>query len=92
MESRPTGAGFTKLPVEATNVTTARRCGRDCHETPGPHPPYPAQLTLPAETGYARTSGSSNASLRCAAAVPASGYSPEKHASQCVPRSPAIAS
>ena len=42
--------------------------------------------------GYARASGSSNASLACDSPVFASGYSPEKQASQCVSRVPPIAS
>ena len=41
--------------------------------------------------GYARASGSSNASLDCDSPLLASGYSPEKQASQCVSRVPPIA-
>ena len=45
-----------------------------------------------ASAPQARSSGSSNASLVCASPVSASGYSPEKHASQCASRVPPIAS
>ncbi len=47
------------------------------------------QLALALLASLSAASGSSNASF---AAVPASGYSPEKHASQCVSRVPSIAS
>ena len=65
---------------------------------PATIPPVPDPIPLPGRvvtepaqpcnTGRAR----SNASLRCPASVPASGYSPEKQASQWFSREPRIAS